>query len=722
MQDLSQVSADKIALQNRLFSLIKKGLQFDVIKAINDGADPKLPCEPGGPTPLEYCILEDQFECFKTIYAKGADITILIGEFKMSVLHFAALHGRFNIVWYLTLPEKKLMLKETDLRGYRPVHYAATHNMKLYNLLAEKNAHRYAKTNQGELPIHAAASFGNTQMVREFIELGNLAYERDNFDNTPMHCAAAGGHLDTVNFLRTQKGSKNYWNKQGETPFLSAVKKGRVAVARSLALPEKDYNVRALRGVSAMHLAAKADSVAMVKFLQVEGQLGLFITDEEGRQPAHFAAQFNAINVFCYILDQLASSELTADQSLPPNEQGSTIPPQLSLIDRLLAIKDNQDQTVVAYAAKGRARIILSRLVDLGVNLNVADALGCTAMHYLANDGNVELMKILKSLGLSYTQADNRGNRPCDSAVLKAKFKMNPNAANKMNPLHTACAAGDVGTIDLLMAMGIYDLYDVDEKGYNGLHHAAQNNCDKVIALLILTYNMDSKRQCNSGLLAVHHAALKSSLAALEALVDIADSYEELGKLGEQPIHVACMSGAMEGFRFLVAKKVNVYAVTNRKQNCVFYAALSSNIELLTVLCDEFKFDLVNLLDENNSTPLHLALNACTLKTVQFLCGKGVSLTAINNKGLTAENIAKEKLAKAEVDKNEKAIDRLRPIVTYLERQAGQKHVFFRGTASIEEVMAIPRRSEEEKAGARAKRQAMEEVINVDEAPKSAKY
>lgn len=722
MQDLSQISTDQMALQNRLFAAIKKGECFDVIKAIDAGANPRLPCETNGPTPLEYCIVQDQFECFKTTYAKGADITILIGEFKMSVLHFAAYHGRYTIVWYLTLPEKKLVFKETDLRGYRPVHYAATHNMKLYNLLADKKAFRFAKTDQGELPIHVAARFGNTAMVREFIQLGNLAYERDNLDNTPMHCAAAGGHLDTVTFLRTQITSKNYTNKQGQTPFLCAVKKGHVAVARSLVLPEKNFSVRALRGISAMHLAAKADSIEMLDFLHIEGQLDLFITDDLGRQPVHFAALSNAINVFCYLLNILGPGDVTAHQPSLSDEQDPSHQSPTSLIERLLAIKDSQGQTVVEYAAKGRARAVLSRLVDLGVNLNVPDVSGRTAMHYLASDGNVELMKILSACGLSYTQADHEGNRPCDNPVLKAKFKMNPNAKYKMNPFHIACAEGDIATIDLLMAIGIYGLYDVDEKGCNGLHHAARNHCDTVIAHLRSRYNMDSKRQCNGGLLAVHHAVMKSSLIALQALVEYGDSYEELGKEGEQPLHFSCMLGNMAIFRFLISQNVNVYAANNKKHNCVFYAAFFSDIELLTVLFEEFKFELLTLLDENNATPLHVALNACTLKVVKFFCDRGASLTAVNNKGQTPEGLAKEKLAKAEADNNEKAIDRLRPIVTYLERQAGHKHVFFRGTASIEEVIPIERLSKEEKRLAKAKRLARESVIDVDESTKFAKH
>jgi ankyrin repeat protein len=723
MQDVSRIRVDPVELQMQLFAAIKKGEHFAVITAIDAGANPNLPCEPDGPSPLEFCILQDQFECFKTTYGKGADLTILIGAFKMSVLHFAAFHGRYNITWFLCLPAQKPDKKRTDLRGYMPLHYAATHNMKLYNLLADDNSYRFAKTSQGELPIHAAASFGNTQMVEAFIQLGNLAYERDNNENTPMHCAATGGHNETVQFLRTQKASKNYFNKLGETPFLCAVKNGHVAVARGLVNPEKNFKVSALGEVSAMHLAAKADSIEMVQFLRGEGHLDLFITDDLGRQPAHFAAQFGAINVFCYILNELdPGEEVTAHQPPSPREHDSSNQPRPTLIEKLLGIKDKQGQTVVEYAAKGRSRVIISRLVDLGVNVNVADATGCTAMHYVAHDGNVELMKTLKLLGLSYTQPDQHGSRPVDDPVLKAIFKTNPHAKQKMNPFHIACAVGDRGTIDLLVAMGIHGLYDVDEKGYNGLHHAARKNRDAVISHLRLTYNMDSKRLCNAGLLAVHHAVMNSSMDALQALVRHGDSYEEQGKLGEQPIHFACMPNNMQIFHFLREQKVNVRAINNKKQNCVFYAAFFSNIELLKILDEELNFEFTNVVDVNNSTPLHIALNACTLKVVKFLCGKGTSLTAINSKGHTPVALAKEKLEKAVTDNNEKTIDRLGPIVTYLQRKNGEKHAFFRGTASLVEEFPIPPRSKEEKERARAKRLPKDSLHNPDESPKLAKH
>eukprot|EP01102_Stenamoeba_stenopodia_P009497 TRINITY_DN2805_c0_g1_i1.p1 TRINITY_DN2805_c0_g1~~TRINITY_DN2805_c0_g1_i1.p1 ORF type:complete len:130 (-),score=35.18 TRINITY_DN2805_c0_g1_i1:41-430(-) len=85
-------------------------------------------------------------------------------------------------------------------------------------------------------PLHAAAMFGRTEVVKYLLERGlsPLAQTKTPL-YTPVHSAAYGGHLETVRVLvEKEPQTKSIKNYRGETPADTARRTGQVDVVKFL--------------------------------------------------------------------------------------------------------------------------------------------------------------------------------------------------------------------------------------------------------------------------------------------------------------------------------------------------------------------------------------------------------------------------------------------------------------------------------------------------------
>ena len=76
------------------------------------------------------------------------------------------------------------------------------------------------------IPIIESSKRGNEEQVRELLRLKHPVNKRDGLKNTPLHWAAAGGHLPCAKVLVNWKGDVNAVNKNGDTPLHKAAWKG----------------------------------------------------------------------------------------------------------------------------------------------------------------------------------------------------------------------------------------------------------------------------------------------------------------------------------------------------------------------------------------------------------------------------------------------------------------------------------------------------------------
>src|SRR3990172_7504907 len=92
-----------------------------------------------------------------------------------------------------------------------------------------------ADAKERNLALIAAARDGNLAQVQALLDAGANVNAVDEFGKTPLHGAAARGHVEVVRALRAAAGANvNARDDFGRTPLHEAAERGHVEVVRAL--------------------------------------------------------------------------------------------------------------------------------------------------------------------------------------------------------------------------------------------------------------------------------------------------------------------------------------------------------------------------------------------------------------------------------------------------------------------------------------------------------
>ncbi|KAH1028696.1 hypothetical protein HUJ05_002028 [Dendroctonus ponderosae] len=164
-------------------------------------------------------------------------------------------------------------------------------------------------------------------------------------------------------------------------------------------------------------------------------------------------------------------------------------------------------------------------VVEYGVEVLCAkDEWGYTPAHWVALDGNVDLMRLIIDSGAPYDQncLGTQGPRPIHWAcrkghtkivqlLLQAGVPVNCADFKGLTPLMTACMFGKIATAAYLLGMG-------------ASHHLVDINGDT----------------------AMHWAAHKGHADIIPLLVNAGADMQKRDNFGSTPLHLACLSGSAE--------------------------------------------------------------------------------------------------------------------------------------------------------------------------------
>ncbi|MEO8661213.1 MAG: ankyrin repeat domain-containing protein [Bryobacteraceae bacterium] len=119
-----------------------------------------------------------------------------------TLLHNAALKGHHGIV--LLLLQHGASISASSDAGTLPIHDAAVGgNGSVVKELLRRGADPQSTTkNTRETPLHLAACWGRTEVVRALIDVGAVQTATDAGGRTPLDCAIQNQHEDTVELLR----------------------------------------------------------------------------------------------------------------------------------------------------------------------------------------------------------------------------------------------------------------------------------------------------------------------------------------------------------------------------------------------------------------------------------------------------------------------------------------------------------------------------------------
>ena len=235
------------------------------------------------------------------------------------------------------------------------------------------------------------ASFDNdAQTLETLLQRPRDPNVADDIGKTPLHYAAANGHIKPMRMLLEAGDTKDARDTQaaGWTPFLLAAWRGHVDSVSFLIEAGVDKDFETLnKGKTALHLAARHGHLEVVHLLIQAGLDMDRARRDNGATPMFMAAVFGNVEVVQSLIDARADSNK--------------------------ATTDHFGATPMYIAAdKGNVKVV-QLLIEAGADSNKARIdTGATPMFVAAEKGHIEVVHILVEAGANRNKPTQSGTTP----------------------------------------------------------------------------------------------------------------------------------------------------------------------------------------------------------------------------------------------------------------------------------------------------------------------
>ncbi|XP_075049507.1 ankyrin repeat and death domain-containing protein 1B [Mixophyes fleayi] len=302
------------------------------------------------------------------------------------------------------------------------------------------------------------------------------------------HQAAKRNDVETMSILKEKKVKINSRNVLDRTALHFAVA-GNNADAVSFLLKHKArVDVVDKHGLTLLHLAAWSSDLTMVQML-IKAGASQKATNEDGMNILHFAAQNDKNDIVHYLLTELQLADLN--------------------------IKDKKGREPFHLAAENGHINMINNLISLGLFTMEEDKDANTALHLAAANGHDAVVRAL---------------------LVRWEEKDTPNVKGA-TPFYLAVEGGYESCADQLLQDGS-DINTTTNDGYTALHIAAEKGYLSLVNFLIRNH-VDLTPKPNDKNTPIHLAILSNHMDIVDALVDTGFGINATNVRGHTPLHLA---------------------------------------------------------------------------------------------------------------------------------------------------------------------------------------
>lgn len=404
----------------------------------------------------------------------------------LSVLHMAADVGQDNIVTFLarSLTEsevgKLMSVAMADRIQRTPLHYAArAGHLDVVRVFLQQPFYEYldvnAKDADGLTPLHLAARVGHTGVVAELLKCANLSVNAKARNQntqaslvaptdleleflprpcladakletgngfTALHLAAREGHKGVATrLLRCASTVVNEEDVDGLTPLHYACLSGQAEVVKMLLEnPKRNVNAAAQDHSTPLHLGVKNGHIPTVIELLRQRDINCNCEDASGSTALDIAEREGHINLVWLLLEHPVEVRKAPEaEHLYSKQLELAAKDRHTDIVRLLfqRIADEvafpgdaehqRGQHLLHWAADKGYKKLTQHLLEWGSahDVNVRDSLCNTPLHYAAQRGHIDVVRVLLAQPNVDINAENHRNEtPLHLAAKEGRYQV----------------------------------------------------------------------------------------------------------------------------------------------------------------------------------------------------------------------------------------------------------------------------------------------------------
>lgn len=514
---------------------------------------------------------------------------------------------------------------------------------------------------RGVSPLREAVTKQNQGIAELLLDSGADVESKCSLGMTPLAFAAKNNDSTMAALLIRYGANVNATETKNECPILVAVAwRGHLEVARLLLQHGCDVQCRTSGGSTALHQATTENHVELIKVL-VQAGIQVDIKDGEGHSPLYLATEHHSDTAAAESLLHLgASTELKSASGYTPL-MNATIKNQVALMRTLIefgADINNPDEAgrvpiMVAVAAGSQPCIAL--LKDHGARLDLLDKSGHSLLHYVAESGNMDVIKTFIGNGLDINSATDKngatllhraagaGRLDLVKSLLDAGAILQSKTIDGETVLMTACCGSENANVELARYL-IEAGQDVNAIG-TGTRRTPLTNAvlagNMEMTKMLIQKGANVKLSASGGQSLLHEAAASGSVALLDLLVSHGLSLNTVGNgpVRESVLFTAADSGQEEAVLAIAVQTPELIDKANASgETPLQRAVVKQHLGVVKLLCDLGAM-VHQIKHDTRETLMHLASKtgkaASTGELIKYLSECGVSIYSPTNDGIT---------------------------------------------------------------------------------------